>query len=601
MQQKCETLRQSTKGNKVLRPQLNASRQLVNLDGIWRFKVDLDNQGFADGWASRRLETTLDVAVPASYNELFVEKEIREHVGWVWYQREIVIPRGFAGDRIFIRVDAATHEGVVFLNGQELVRHVGGYMPFEVEISHLVTAGSSHLLTIAVSNVLTNETIPPGQVMTLANGRQEQEYYHDFFNYAGLARSVHLYSTPQVRIEDVTVVTGIDGSNGVVDYIVETAAAVKVELRNASGSVVATSEGATGQLKVAEAHFWGPGSPYLYQLVVTAGDDSYELNVGIRTVEVAGRQLLVNGKPVFLSGFGMHEDHVVKGKGHDNAFLVNDFELLKWVGANSFRTSHYPYAEEVMDYADRHGILVIDETAAVGMNMGLSSGIFGNKPRMTFSPENVNDASQAALASQIKELIARDKNHPSVIAWSITNEPASQEPGADSYFEPLFKLAKELDPTRPVTYVNVMLARFDECRIAKFADFICLNRYYGWYVNHNDLDSAIADYRAEIKGWISKYSVPFVITEYGADTLAGSHSIHSLPWSEEYQVEFLRASHRVHDEFPEIVGEQVWNFADFQTKPGIFRVLGNKKGVFTRDRQPKAAAHELRARWTNRK
>jgi beta-glucuronidase len=144
----------------------------------------------------------------------------------------------------------------------------------------------------------------------------------------------------------------------------------------------------------------------------------------------------------------------------------------------------------------------------------------------------------------------------------------------------------------------VMLAPYAQCKIAQFADFICLNRYYGWYVNHNDLESAIADYAAEIKGWVEAFPVPIVITEYGADTLAGQHSVHDLPWSEEYQVKFLQASHQVHDAFDEIVGEHVWNFADFQTKPGIFRVLGNKKGAFTRDRQPKAAAHELRARWT---
>ena len=584
----------------MLKPQLNASRQLINLDGIWSFKIDADNVGFDQNWADKKLITDLDVAVPSSYNELFVAREIREHVGWVWYQREVVVPKGFAGDQIFLRFDAATHEGVVFLNGEEIVRHVGGYMPFEADITAMVEAGESYLLTVAVSNVLTNETIPPGELVTLPNGRVEQQYYHDFFNYVGLARSVWLYSTPVQRIQDITVVTDIEGEDGVVKYQVDAAAEVRVELRDESGQVVGTAVGADGEIRVVEAKLWGPGSPYLYQLTVLSGEDTYHLNVGIRTVRVDGRQLLVNNKPVFLTGFGMHEDHVVKGKGHDNAFLVNDFELLKWVGANSFRTSHYPYAEEVMDYADKHGILVIDETAAVGMNMGLSSGIFGNKPRLTFAPDNVNDASQAALASQIRELIARDKNHPSVIAWSITNEPASQEPGADAYFQPLFALAKQLDPTRPVTYVNVMLARFDECKIAQFADFICLNRYYGWYVNHNDLDSAIADYRAEVQGWVAKYSVPLVITEYGADTLAGAHSIHNLPWSEEYQVEFLRASHKVHDEFPEIVGEQVWNFADFQTKPGIFRVLGNKKGVFTRDRQPKAAAHELRARWTNR-
>ena len=582
----------------MLKPQSNAARQILSLDGIWDFKVDFNDEGFSQQWASSKLDGNLDCAVPASYNELFTDTKIREHVGWVWYQREVFVPKGFAGDRVFIRVDSATHEGVVFLDGKELVRHVGGYMPFEVEVTDLVSPGASHLLSIAVSNILTNETIPPGYVETLATGRKEQNYYHDFFNYAGLSRSVSLYSTPVERIEDITVVTKIDGSTGLVSYEIVGSGDVAAELFDASGKSVGTSNGANGEIRVANAKLWGPGEPNLYKLVAKTDQDEYSLNVGIRTVEISGTDILINGKPVYLTGFGMHEDHVVKGKGHDNAFLVNDFELLKWIGANSFRTSHYPYAEEVMDYADKHGILVIDETAAVGMNMGLSSGIFGSKPKKTFSEDNVNSASQAALASQIRELISRDKNHPSVIAWSITNEPASQEEGADDYFKPLFALAKELDPTRPVTYVNVMLAPYADCRIAQFADFICLNRYYGWYVNHNDLDSAIADYRKEVKGWVEKYSVPLVITEYGADTLAGAHSIHNLPWSEEYQVAFLKASHQVHDEFKEIVGEHVWNFADFQTKPGIFRVLGNKKGAFTRDRQPKAAAHELRSRWT---
>lgn len=582
----------------MLKPQLNPARQLVSLDGIWEFKVDFNDEGFNQNWAASKLDTDLDIAVPASYNELFPQREIREHVGWVWYQRELIVPKGFSGQRYFVRVGAATHEGVLYLNGKELVRHVGGYMPFEAEITDLVAPGETALLTIAVSNILTNETIPPGEVQVLKTGRKEQYYYHDFFNYAGLARSVSLYSTPRSAIQDITVVTSVSGSKGVVSYEVVSDEAVSVRLLDAKGNEVVAAQGSKGNLEVADAQLWGPGHPYLYQLVVTAGEDQYNLNVGIRTIEVSGTQLLLNGKPIYLTGFGMHEDHLVKGKGHDNAFLVNDFELLKWVGANSFRTSHYPYAEEVMDYADKHGILVIDETAAVGMNMGLSSGVFGTQPKKTFTEENINSASQAALASQIRELITRDKNHPCVIAWSITNEPASEEDGADTYFEPLFKLAKELDPTRPVTYVNVMLAPFDKCKLGQFADFICLNRYYGWYLNHNDLDSAILNYREEMAGWVEKFQKPLVITEYGADTLPGAHSIHGLPWSEEYQVNFLRASHLVHDEFDAVVGEQVWNFADFQTKPGIFRVLGNKKGVFTRDRQPKAAAYELKDRWT---
>ena len=143
-----------------------------------------------------------------------------------------------------------------------------------------------------------------------------------------------------------------------------------------------------------------------------------------------------------------------------------------------------------------------------------------------------------------------------------------------------------------------MISPVDKCKVAPLADVICLNRYFGWYVDHYDLESAEKHLDAELSSWEKKYNVPIVITEYGADTLSGGHSIHNLPWSEEYQSEFLEMHHRVFDNHAGIVGEQIWNFADFQTKPGIFRVLGNKKGVFSRDRQPKAAAHLVRSRWT---
>lgn len=590
----------------MLKPQHNATRELVNLDGIWDFKVDFNDEGFAKSWAAASLETQLDIAVPSSFNDLFTSLEIREHTGWVWYQRKVRVPRGWVSDRINIRIDAATHQGVVFINGKQVASHVGGYMPFSADITDLVSAGEEFTLTVAVSNVLTNETIPPGRVVIRDNGKKQQTYLHDFYNYAGLARSVWLYSTPSVHVTDVTVVTDFAGSVGSVDYRAVIAGhsgeSVEVTLTDEDGKVVATGVGASGNLTVPEVKLWQPGNAYLYKLTIEVKDagglvDEYSLNVGIRTVKVDGTKFLINNEPFYFTGFGMHEDHVVKGKGHDNAFLVNDFELLKWVGANSFRTSHYPYAEEVMDYADRHGIVIIDETAAVGLNQSFST-MFGGPKLPTFGPETANEKTQAALLQAVRELIARDKNHPSVVLWSITNEAETGIPEAVDFFKPAFDLVRELDPTRPHTYINVMTEPFGKCLVAPLADVICLNRYWGWYEDHFDLENAQLHMEAELKGWTEKYNVPFIITEYGADTLAGAHSIHNLPWSEEYQSEFLAINHAAFDKFPAVVGEHVWNFADFQTKPGIFRVLGNKKGAFTRDRQPKAAAHALRARWT---
>ena len=589
----------------MLKPQSNLCREVINLDGIWDFKVDFEDQGHSKKWWTNKLETKLDIAVPASYNDLFTDLKIREHVGWVWYQREVRVPRGWNGERIHVRVDAATHEGIVYINDIEVSRHIGGYMPFSADITEHVKVGDTFRLTIAVSNVLTNETIPPGEVVTLDTGRKQQTYLHDFYNYSGLHRSVWLYSTPNVSVKDVTVRTNYSGSEGLLDYSVELdgSGEISISIIDEDGKVVASGKGASGEIKIPNVRLWQPGNAYLYKFQINVSIenkqvDQYAINIGVRTVEVKDQKFLINGAPFYFTGFGMHEDHVVLGKGHSNQFLVNDFELLKWVGANSFRTSHYPYAEEVMDYADRHGFVIIDETAAVGLNMSMAGGVFGGTVKPTFSPETCNDATQAELLKSLRELIQRDKNHPSVVMWSITNEADTIPDAAYDFFKPAFELTHELDPTRPNTYINVMFATIDKCKVAPLADVICLNRYWGWYVDHYDLESAEKHLDAEMTLWETKYNKPIVITEYGADTLVGGHSVHKLPWSEEYQYNFLEMHHQNFDKNPGIVGEHIWNFADFQTKPGIFRVLGNKKGVFSRDRQPKAAAHLVRSRWT---
>ena len=589
----------------MLKPQSSPTRELVNLDGLWRFAVD---PGVEHRIWEAPLDTALEAAVPASYNDLFADRAIREHVGWVWYQRTVRVPRGWAGERVFVRVDAATHEGRVYVGDRLVAEHVGGYTPFEADVTDLVVPGEEFRLTIGVNNELTNTTIPPGTIEVSADGRRRQRYLHDFFNYAGLARSVWLYSAPAVRLDDITVTSDVESGVGIVGYTVATTGAdeVRVVVRDAAGETVGSATGESGVIRIEDVRLWQPGAAYLYDLEVESvvgGEvaDRYRLPVGVRTVEVRGTEFLINGEPFYFTGFGKHEDSAVRGKGHDDAYLVHDFQLMEWIGANSFRTAHYPYAEEVMEFADRHGIVVIDETAAVGLNLAMGGGIFGGIQEDTFSPDTINDDTRATHAQAIRELIARDKNHPSVVMWSIANEPSSNERGAREYFEPLVELTRELDPTRPVTFANVMFSPYEKDLIADLFDVMSLNRYYGWYVDAGDLETAERKLEAELLGWQEKFGRPIIMTEYGADTMPGVHSLHAQPWSEEYQVAYLEMYHRVFDRVEAFVGEQVWNFADFQTADGAFRVDGNKKGVFTRDRRPKAAAHALRARWTGLK
>ena len=200
----------------------------------------------------------------------------------------------------------------------------------------------------------------------------------------------------------------------------------------------------------------------------------------------------------------------------------------------------------------------------------------------------------------LKELVARDKNHACVVLWSVANEPDGAGEGADKYFEPLVKYVKELDPqNRPTTVVNIMMATPERDLISPLIDVLCLNRYYGWYVNHGDIEGAREGLRKELLKWQEKYpDKPIIMTEYGADTLPGYHSNWDVPYTEEYQERFHQMSHEVFDELQNFVGEHVWNFADFETNSyALIRIQGNHKGLFTRNRNPKSIVKLFRNRW----
>ena len=587
----------------MLRPQDGPTRERKALDGVWDFLLDAAGAGRRERWWTRSLVGCRSMPVPASYNDIVPSPEFRDHVGDAWYQRTVHVPAGWEGRRIVLRVDAATHRGTVFVDDVEVVSHEGGYTPFEVDVTALVTPGHPCRVTIVVNNLLTWQSMPPGEVLDTPAGRR-QRYHHDFFNYAGLHRSVWLLCTPLTYVADVTVTTGLAQGTGTVAFDVQVAGeegSVTVALLSADGVQVATETGANGTLEVPDVHPWRPGEGYLYDLEVSLHDedrliDSYVLPVGVRTVEIRGQQFLINGEPFYFRGFGKHEDAAVRGKGHDDALMVHDFELMDWIGANSFRTAHYPYAEEVLDHADRHGVVVIDETAAVGLNLPLSGGMIGADKRPTYSDGTINAASREVHAQAIRELVARDKNHPSVVLWSIANEPETTSEEARAYFAPLLDLTRELDPSRPVGVVNMFLAPADRCRVSDLCDLVMINRYHGWYVDTGDLAAAEIKLEAELRAWAA-LGKPVIVTEYGADALAGLHAVGDVPWTEDYQAAVLEMSHRVFDRVDAVVGEHVWNFADFATSLGVTRVDGNRKGVFTRDRRPKAAAHALRRRW----
>jgi beta-galactosidase/beta-glucuronidase len=588
----------------LLYPRQNRLRNVMDLSGLWEFQLDPREEGQARGWISA-LPAPRQIPVPCSWNDLF--DDAKNYLDLAWYLHRVWVPSGWQGQRVFLRVGSANYAARVWVNGALVTEHLGGHLPFAAEITGQLDWDRETVIAIAVENKQLLERVPPGPgaggagVAGLAGGYPATTY--DFFPYSGLHRQVWLYSVPAAaHIDDITAVTAIEGGDGVV--IVKVAAAGgyagtgKVRLDAIEADLQFRSGVAEATLRVSAARFWSPRDPHLYPLTVTLTDgqrvtDAYTLDIGIRAVEVRGDQLLLNGEPIKLTGFGKHEDFPLSGRGLNLPMWIRDYELLKWVGANSYRTSHYPYAEEAMQLADRLGILVINEIPAVGLNFE--------------DPEEQTQQRLAQCQKQLRELIARDKNHPSTIMWNVANEPMGGPPlgmGAPvpraveagmRFFRQLYDDAHQLDGTRPVTLVGVQGGVRDWLGIF---DVVCVNAYYGWYTEPGQLDLARQALEQNLDDLHRAFGKPVMITEFGTDTLPGIHNQPPEMWTEEYQVEFIRRYLDVAARRPFMIGMHIWNFADFKTGQGTMRAGAmNFKGVFTRDRRPKMAAHFLRDRW----
>ncbi|MCF0261719.1 MAG: beta-glucuronidase [Sphaerochaetaceae bacterium] len=578
----------------MLYPIVNEARAIISLDGNWEFR-------FADE------EEWRTINVPASFNNQIPEPKARFYAGIVEYKRTFVVPMMFQNERLVLRFDAITHDSDIFIDGNKIVSHKGGFLPFECEITDIVNCGITHQILIRVDNRINHHSFPMGNesgtaffgsdnpgIPSVENGKKKLSGYNlpnfDFFNYAGITRSVRIYTTPKNYIKDITVTTFVTGKDAIVKYEVLASASGKivVDITDAKGNIVGSSDNLKDEICIKEANLWNPwpGKPYLYKLVITFNSDKYELPFGIRTVEVKGKEFFINGKPFYFKGVGKHEDSFIRGRGVDCCLNVKDVGLLKWLGANSFRTSHYPYDEDIYQLCDREGIVIIDELPAVGLNFqgALNPYTLGNEQ---YHMQLLNN------------LIQRDKNHPSVVMWSLGNEPDSEHFPQDAYdyWHPLYLKAHELDPqNRPVTMV---CCQNDYTRdiTTRTMDVVCINRYYGWYNLAGNLDIAQQALEEEFAFW-TKVGKPIILAEYGADAISGMHAVVPEMFTEEYQVQYLEKMNAILDKFDFVVGEMPWNFADFDTQQGPMRAGGNHKGLFNRDRTPKMAAYAIKKRWT---
>lgn len=577
----------------MLYPKMNGFREVIDLSGFFDFKLDPDNVGEEKNW-QKGVESSRSIGIPGSWNEQFIDT--RDYLGPTWHFKKFYVPSSWKEKLVWFRIGAANYYAKVWINGEFIGEHEGGYLPFQFEVTDKVRFGKENFLSVKVDNQLSPERVPPGNIPEEEHPRSVRQRSYpdvnfDFFPYGGIHRPVYLFCTPLDYIEDIAVTTSIEGKKGLIKYRITKKGGEAKEAfihlgdENTRLDQKAEFRGsmAEGELTIDEATFWSPDNPHLYEMVVEllspegAPIDEYTLSIGIRTIEVKNDRLYLNGEPIFLKGFGKHEDFPIIGKGLNLPLIVKDYSLMKWIGANSFRTSHYPYSEEMMNMADKEGFLVIDEIPAVGLFFGK-----GNKRRLSLCKQ------------YLRELIARDKNHPSVIMWSIANEPHSTKPEAKEFFRQLYQHTKKLDPSRLVTLVSMFGLKEEALA---YVDVICLNRYYGWYTEPGQLDRASHKLSRELDSLYQTYKKPILLSEFGAGAIAGVHAHPAELFSEEYQAELIQKYCEVIESKPYMIGEHVWCFADFKTAQVAYRVALNRKGVFTRTRQPKLAAHLLRKIW----
>ena len=585
----------------------NETRTAFRLDGMWHFRFDPDSKGESLGWMNH-LESDISLPVPASFQEFFTDSKERNYCGDFWYETDFFVPILKESEAAVLRFGSISHRSLVYVNGIQVSEHEGGYLPVIADITSAVKQGAMNHVAVKANNELNERSLPCGTVKQNKDGSKSAKPYFDFYNYAGIQRSVWLSIVPKEGILDFDTDFRIEGRDAKVIYRVHHTSdgEISVVLKDKEGKTAAEGKGAEGTLHVKDARLWEVRNAYLYTIEIRLSKegnllDVYSDQIGIRTVRVEGSKILINDKPVYLKGFGKHEDFPIFGKGLALPVVKYDFELMKWINANCFRTSHYPYSEEWYRVADEEGFLIIDEVAAVGMMRSTHNFVDAGTGKYTyfFETPTVPELKKNHI-TQVEEMITRDKNHPSVIAFSLFNEPETTSEYALEYFTDIFTAARTMDPqNRPMTGAFEKNSSPEKDLVSVICDFICMNRYYGWYISGGeDFPEAEGKFRDEMDRWAGRnLNKPFVFSEFGCDTLETLHSLTGDQWSQEYQQKYMEMNFRVFDSYDFVQGELTWAFADFMTSEGIFRVGGNKKGIFTRDRKPKQVAQDFRKRW----
>jgi beta-glucuronidase len=545
------------------------NRPAQSLNGTWTFTIDPYDTGLRSDWnrlshcdaAGRPVPWDYDydggeaVPVPSCWNML--RPEYYYYEGSAWYAREFTYREQAAGERVFLRIGAASYDAKVFLNEAFLGNHYGGSTPFCVELTGRLQ--ERNVLQVCVNNTRTADRVPMRNT--------------DWFNYGGIYRDVELYRVPATFIKNFKIFLAPGASERRIRAEVEVDGpvrdgALRLELPELGIEQTLPVSAGKGSLELEAApELWSPEQPRLYAVRAEYQGDAIVLRVGFRRIEVRGTEILLNGKPLFLRGVCVHEDDTVLGKTTDEADLRRRFADAKELGCNFLRLAHYPHTERAAQIADELGFLLWEEIPVY------------------WAIDFENPATYRDAENQLLELVRRDQNRASVIIWSVGNENAATAPRL-SFMSRLAEAARKEDPTRLISaacLVNEKKIKIED-PLADYLDVIGVNEYYGWYKPDFTELAQLGRNSAPVK--------PVIITETGADGLAGYHDDAAVLFTEEHMAEVYRKQVKFVKESDYIKGISPWILYDFQTPRRMNRYQQgiNRKGLIALDKKTRKAA-----------
>jgi len=554
-------------------------RKTISLDGQWQTIIDPYESGYydyryqpsANGYfkdakpksKSDLIEYDFDTSdslkVPGDWNTQ--TEQLLLYEGTIWYRKSFDYQRK-ENTRLFIYFGAANYLADVYLNGEKIGRHEGGFTPFNFEVTSLVRDKSNSLI-VKVDNQRRRDAVP-----TLIT---------DWWNYGGLTRQVKLVETPASFVQDYFIQLQKGSRNQIKGWVrlngqkLNQRVTVRIPEAGINKSFTANANGYAEIGFNADLTLWSPGNPKLYDVLIEAETDRVLDQIGFRSIEAKGTEILLNGRPIFLRGICIHEEAPFRGgRAYSREDAVTLLGWAKELGANFVRLAHYPHNELMLREADRLGIMVWSEIPVY----------------WTILWEN--PATLENARNQLTEMITRDKNRAAVIVWSMANETPLGDARL-SFLRKLVEQARSLDSSRLVSaamerhYVDEQTQMIDD-PLGEYLDVLGCNEYVGWYDGLPE--------KADRLEWKMKYQKPLIMTEFGGEAPYGNHGDPLTRWTEEYQENVYQHQVNMLKKISFLQGTCPWILMDFRSPrrplPGI-QDFHNRKGLIS-DRGEKKKA-----------